>query len=79
MKAFETTTTVEPTGQVRIAAVPFQPGTQVRVIVAPQRASGEEFARAWAEWCRAVRNASNACEISDEVVQNEIADFRAGR
>ncbi|MFL5241285.1 MAG: hypothetical protein ACJ8FY_04195 [Gemmataceae bacterium] len=79
MKTFETTTTVEPTGQVRVASVPFQPGTQVRGIVAPERASAEEFARAWAAWCSEIRNRPNAREITHEEIQKEIDDYRAGR
>jgi hypothetical protein len=79
MKTYETTTTVESSGQVRIGSVPFQPGTQVRVIVAPERASGEEFARVWAQWCREIRNRSDASELTDEEIQKEIDDYRAGR
>jgi hypothetical protein len=79
MKTFETTTTIEPTGQLRLNSVPFQPGTQVRVIVAPKRASGEEFARAWDEWCREIRNRPDANKISDDDIQKEIDDYRAGR
>jgi hypothetical protein len=79
MKTFETTTTVDATGQLRIPAVPFQPGTQVRVIVAPKRASGEEFARAWDQWRREIRNRTNAPQITDDEIQKEIDDYRAGR
>ena len=37
MHAYETSATVEPNGQVRLAGVPFAPGTQVEVIISPKR------------------------------------------
>jgi hypothetical protein len=37
MRAYETSATVEPNGQVRLAGVPFAPGTQVEVILSPKR------------------------------------------
>jgi hypothetical protein len=39
MQAYETSATVEPNGQVRLAGVPFAPGTQVEVIISPKRTS----------------------------------------
>jgi hypothetical protein len=79
MNAYETSATVQGQGVVSVAGVPFQPGTQVRVIVAPKRTSGEEFARAWDEWCREIRNRPHAREITDDEIQKEIDDYRAGR
>lgn len=79
MKAYETSAKVEDRGEVRVSGVPFVPGTQVRVIVAPKRVSGEEFARAWAELCREIRDRHTAREIRDEDIQKEIDDYRAGR
>jgi hypothetical protein len=78
MNSYETTATVQNQGQLQLAGVPFAPGTEVRVIVAPKRASGEEFARAWEQWCREIRNLPNAREITDDVIQQEIDDYRAG-
>ncbi len=79
MSSFETSATVGEQGSVQVAGVPFAPGTEVRVIVAPKRASGEEFARAWAELYRGIRNRPGAAEITDEEIQQEIDDYRAGR
>ena len=79
MQAYETSTTVQGQGVISISGIPFEPGTQVRVIVAPKRASGEEFTRAWNEWCRDIRNRPNANEITDDVIQKEIDDYRARR
>lgn len=79
MKTYETSATVQDRGEVRVAGVPFQPGTQVRVIVAPRRASPEEFARAWADLCRNLRAAPGAADVTDEDIRKEIDDYRAGR
>ena len=35
MESYETSATVEDTGQIRVAGVPFAPGTQVEVIISP--------------------------------------------
>ncbi len=77
MKAFETTTTVEPTGRVLLKQVPFQPGTEVDVIVTPKRASPGEFQRAWDEFCRKVRALPQIQSITDEEIQTEIDGHRA--
>lgn len=79
MNTYETLAKVEDRGEVRVAGVPFQPGTEVRVIIAPQRATGEEFALAWAEWCREIRKRRDAGEITEEEIQKEIDDYRAGQ
>ena len=36
MSTYETTTTVEDHGQVRVAGVPFAPGTEVEVTISPK-------------------------------------------
>jgi len=35
MNAYETTATVEDNGQIRLAGVPFEPGTEVEVTIKP--------------------------------------------
>lgn len=40
MSTFETTATVEDRGQVHVGGVPFEPGTQVEVIIKPARSDG---------------------------------------
>jgi hypothetical protein len=37
MNAFETFATVQQTGDVRVAGVPFAPGTEVEVTITPKR------------------------------------------
>ena len=79
MKAYETTTKVEPAGEVRVRGVPFTPGTEVDVIVTPKRRSPEEFTRAWEQLCREIRGLPHIQKITDEDIQKEIDDYRAGR
>ena len=40
MKAYETSATVEDLGQVRVAGVPFAPGTEVEVVISPKDGGG---------------------------------------
>ena len=79
MKAYETTTKVEPAGEVRVRGVPFTPGTEVDVIVTPKRRSPEEFKRAWEQLCQGIRALPHIQNMTDEDIQNEIDDYRAGR
>lgn len=44
MIPFETTTTVEAAGQVRVAGVPFEPGTEVEVTIKPASSGGQAAA-----------------------------------
>jgi hypothetical protein len=41
MNTYETSATVEAQGQVRVAGVPFEPGTRVDVTIRPARKSTE--------------------------------------
>ena len=79
MKAYETSATVEGEGQLRVAGVPFAPGTEVEVTISPKRKSGQEFAAAWQRVCSQVRNAPDTEEVGDDDIQKEIDDYRAGR
>ena len=39
MNAYETSTTVGGQGDIHLAGVPFQPGTEVEIIICPKKAS----------------------------------------
>ena len=41
MKTYETTVTVEDQGQIRVAGVPFAPGTKVEVTITPAQNGGQ--------------------------------------
>jgi hypothetical protein len=42
MKTFETSATVEDQGQIRLAGVPFAPGTEVEITISPKVRSEDE-------------------------------------
>jgi len=44
MTAYETITTVGGQGEIRLSGVPFQPGTEVEVVVSPKTTDGETTA-----------------------------------
>lgn len=46
MNTYETTATVEDHGQVRVAGVPFAPGTEVEVTIKPAQNGGHATATA---------------------------------
>lgn len=78
MKSFEISTTVQPQGDVRVPGVPFAPGTEVEVSISPKRKSNAEFAAAWQRVCGELRRLTIK-DISDDDIQKEIDDYRAGR
>jgi hypothetical protein len=79
MKSFETSTTVQPQGDISIAGVPFAPGTEVEVTISPKRKSAAEFAEAWQRVTAELRSLPGADELTDDEIKKEIDDFRAGR
>jgi hypothetical protein len=79
MKAFETSATVQPQGDVRVVGVPFAPGTEVEVMISPKRKSADEFSETWQRVTAQLRQLPGAESISDSDIQKEIGDFRSGR
>lgn len=79
MATYETSAMVEPEGSVRLVGVPFAPGTEVEVTIQPKRASADEFRQAWERVCRELRVLPSVQSITDEEIQREIAEYRAGR
>ena len=79
MKSYETSTTVEPQGDVRVVGVPFAPGTEVEVTISPKRASAAEFAQAWQRLVGRLRRSPQAATLTDDDIQQEINEHRAGR
>ena len=79
MKTYETSARVEDQGEVRVAGVPFAPGTEVEVAINPKRRPGEEFAAAWQRLCADLRSRAGLKDISDEQIGEEIDRYRAGQ
>jgi hypothetical protein len=76
MKTYETSATVQEDGAIRVAGVPFPPGTEVEVTIGPKRPSGEQFAEAWKRVSAQLRGAPSQQNLTDETIENEIQDFR---
>ncbi len=79
MKIYETSATVEEQGQVRVAGVPFAPGTEVEVTISPKRRSAEEFTVAWRRICAELRDRPGLKDISEESIREEIDRYRTAR
>ena len=79
MDTYETSATVESEGRLHLAGVPFKPGTEVEVMIAPKRRSGEEFVAAWRKLCSELRSLPSIQNLSDEDIEEEIRAYRAGR
>lgn len=79
MKSFETSTTVQPQGDIRVIGVPFAPGTEVEVTISPKRRSAAEFAEAWRQVTNELRQLPQAASLSVSDIQQEINAFRNGQ
>jgi hypothetical protein len=79
MQAYETSATVQGEGVVSIAGVPFEPGTEVEVMINLRRKSAAEFAAAWQRVCREIRATPGIENLSDDDIQTEIGAHRAGQ
>jgi hypothetical protein len=64
---------------VRVVGVPFAPGTEVEVTISPKRKSAAEFAEAWQRVTAELHRLPQAPTITDDAIQQEIDDYRAGR
>jgi hypothetical protein len=79
MRTYETSATVEEQGQVRVAGVPFAPGTEVDVTISPKRRSAEEFTAAWQRFCAELRSRPGVQSVTDEEIREEIDRYRVAR
>jgi hypothetical protein len=75
MNAYETSTTVESSGQIRLGNVPFAPGTEVEISISPKRGSSEDFGKRWNQLCQQMR--ARAGEVTDLEIESEVDAFRA--
>lgn len=79
VNTYQTTATVEDQGQVRVAGVPFAPGTEVEIAISPKRRPAEEFTAARRRLCAELRNRPALKGITDEGIREEVERYRAGR
>lgn len=75
MKSYETTATVEAQGQVRLAGLPFAPGTEVEVTISPKAPPADE--QAWADARQRMRkllDATKGFRNSPRIPREELHD-----
>ena len=72
-------TRVESNGWLKIQAPPELENQEVDVIIVPQRPIASERLAAWRRLCEATQTVLDANEITEEDIQKEIDDHRAGR
>lgn len=72
-------TKVEPDGWLKVQAPPELENQEVDVIIVPQRPLAAERVAAWRRLCEEIQNLPGSKEITDEDIQKEIDDYRAGR
>ena len=59
--------------------VPFAPGTEVEVTISPKRKNAAEFTEARQRVCSELRRLPPERTITDDAIQQEINDYRAGK
>ncbi len=72
-------TKVEPDGWLKVQAPSELENQEVDVIIVPRRRPAVERLAAWKQLCEEVQSLPASKEISDEDIQKEIDDYRAGR
>ena len=72
-------TKVEPDGWLKIQAPPELENQEVDVIIVPQRPPASERVAAWQRLTEETESLPGSKEITDEDIQKEIDDYRAGR
>jgi hypothetical protein len=72
-------TKVESDGWLKIQAPPELENQEVDVIIIPQRPTASERVTAWRGLTEAIGSLPHSEEITDEEIQKEIDDYRAGR
>jgi hypothetical protein len=72
-------TKVEPDGWLRVQAPPELENQEVDVIIVPRRPPAAERVAGWRRLSEEIQNLPGSKEITDEDIQKEIDDYRAGR
>ncbi|MDQ2977107.1 MAG: hypothetical protein M3R69_17060 [Acidobacteriota bacterium] len=72
-------TKVESDGWLKVQAPPELENQEVDVIIVPKRPPAAERVKAWQRLAEEIQSLPNSKEITDEDIQKEIDDYRAGR
>jgi hypothetical protein len=71
-------TKIEPDGWLKVQA-PELENQEVDVIIVPKRPPATERSAHWQRLCEEIQSLPGSKEITDEDIQKEIDDYRAGR
>jgi len=72
-------TKVDPNGWLKVQAPPELENQEVDVIIVPQRPPAVEGLAKWRSLADEIQSLASSKEITDEDIQTEIDDYRAGR
>jgi hypothetical protein len=72
-------TKVDPDGWLKVQAPPELENQEVDVIIVPQRPPAVERLATWRSASDEIQNLPGSKAITDEDIQKEIDDYRAGR
>ena len=72
-------TKVESDGWVKVQVPPELENQEVDVIIIPQRPLGAERVGEWRRLTNETQNLPDSKDITDEDIQKEVDDYRAGR
>ena len=72
-------TRVEADGWLKVQAPPEMENQEVDVIIVPPRPPAAERVKGWQGLCKEVQALPSSKETTDEDIQKEVDDYRAGR
>ena len=72
-------TKIEPNGWLKVQAPPELENQEVEVIIIPQRPTAPERLAAWQRLSEETQGLADSKEITEEEIQQEIDNYRAGR
>jgi hypothetical protein len=72
-------TKVEANGWLKVQAPPELENQEVDVIIVPQRSPAAERVAAWRDLSEKAQGLPDSKDITEEEIQREIDDYRAGR
>jgi hypothetical protein len=79
MNAINRKTKVQPDGWLTVQAPPELKNQEVEVIILPPRPPAAQRVAAWQRLCSEIQSLPGSTQITDEDIQKEIDDYRAGR
>lgn len=79
MNAITRKTTVQADGWLTVQAPPELQNQEVDVIILPSQPPASERIAAWQRVCHGIQSLPSSRDVTDDDIQREIDDYRAGR